>query len=118
MSETASIDLQIKDEAAARAAAAELGLPALERGVADLFSTYQHSGLILKLPGWRYPVILDTAGKAHFDTYHGKWGNEAELKRFQQHYGFHAAKALALRQGHTVTRKVKADGTLQLVVNV
>ena len=100
------------------AAAAELELPVPVRGTVDLYQTKGHSGMILKFPGWRYPVVIDTTtGTAAMDTYNGKWGYPQDLLKFQQLYGFHAAKALALRQGKTVTRKVKPDGTLQLIVN-
>lgn len=117
MSDTATIQLQINDEAALAAACTAMGLPAPVRGVADLFETKGHRGLILRFPGWRYPVILDPAtGTAHYDVYHGQWGNPADFQKLQQHYGLQRAKALALRAGKTVTQKVKADGTLTLVI--
>lgn len=118
MSETATIQTQFKNEPAILAAAAEMELPVPVRGTVDLYQTKGHSGMILKFPGWRYPVVIDTTtGSAAMDTYNGKWGYPQDLQRFTQLYGFHAAKALALRQGKTVTRKVKPDGTLQLIVN-
>jgi hypothetical protein len=41
----------------------------------------------MQLPGWRYPVALNTkTGEVTFDNYNGSWGNIEELQRIKQEY--------------------------------
>lgn len=120
MSHTTTIDLQFKHEAAILAAARELNLPVPVRGTASLYQSHSKnlSGLIVRLPGWKFPVIIDTAtGTAQFDNYNGMWGSNAELNKFKQLYGVHAAQNLLRQQGKTFTRKTLTNGSIQLTIN-
>ncbi len=73
MSHIVSIQTRLKDPAAVAAACQRLGLPAPVQGTARLFSG-EATGLLVQLPGWQYPVVLDTAtGTACFDNYGGEW---------------------------------------------
>ncbi len=74
MSHTVSIKTQFKDRAALASACSEMGIPAPVAGTHDLFAS-KHTGLAVRLPGWNYPVVIDTAtgglltlgGKVTFD---------------------------------------------------
>ncbi len=86
MSHIMTITTQVKDRAAILAACRQLHLPEPIQGTARLYSG-QATGLLLQLPGWRYPVILDTATDTmHFDHFQGRWGDQVHLNRFLQRY--------------------------------
>jgi len=116
MSHTVTIKTQFKDAACIGSAAKELRLEVLPDGEHELYAG-KVRGIAVKLPGWSYPVVIDTkTGEAKFDNYNGRWGAQSELDRFTQMYAVHKATAAAKAKGYLVTRKAKADGTLQLVV--
>ena len=118
MSHIVEIKTEVRDFAAVQAACRRLGLEAPQHGTAKLFSSMA-AGLIVKLPGWRYPVVFDTAkGQAKFDNYGGRWGDQAQLDRFQQTYAVETAKIAARKQGHSVTEQQLADGSIKLTVQV
>ena len=87
------------------AACARLALPPPERGTAQLFSA-PATGQIVRLPGWTYPVVVDTAaGQLQFDNYNGAWGSQAELDKLLQAYAVEKTRVEARRAGHTVTEQ-------------
>ena len=76
MSHIVTIQTQVKDAAAVRAACQRLGLPAPVQGKAKLFSG-EVEGLAVQLPDWVYPVVCDTAtGQIKFDNFNGRWGDQ------------------------------------------
>jgi hypothetical protein len=118
MSHIVTIKTQIRDPAALAAACARLALPPPEHGTAQLFSA-PATGQIVRLPGWSYPVVVDTAaGRVQYDNYNGAWGGEAELDRLVQAYAVEKAKLEARRAGHSVTEQELADGSIKLTVAV
>jgi hypothetical protein len=118
MSHIVEIQTQVRDEQAARAACRRLELPEPTVGVAKLFSS-EASGLIVSLPGWRYPAVFELAtGQARCDTFNGRWGDERQLHRFLQSYAVERATAEARRQGHSVSERLLADGSVRLTVHV
>ena len=58
MSHIVTIETQLRDADALDAACHRLDLPAPEEGRALLFSGVVE-GTIVRLPGWRYPVVAD-----------------------------------------------------------
>ena len=56
MSHLVTIKTQVRDPAALMTACARLGLAAPTEGTAELYSG-KASGLLVNLPGWRYPVV-------------------------------------------------------------
>ena len=118
MSHIVTIKTQIRDAAALAAACARLALPPPERGTAQLFSS-PATGPIDRLPGWTYPVVVDTAaGQVQYDNYNGAWGSQAELDKLLQAYAVEKAKLEARRAGHGVTEQALADGSIKLTVQV
>jgi hypothetical protein len=114
MSHIVSIQTKIHDPVAINAACQRLGLSAPVQGTANLFSG-QATGLIVRLPGWEYPVVIDTAtGNAKYDNFEGHWGNQSELDRLLQMYAVERAKLEARRKGLTVTEQALQDGSIKL----
>ena len=118
MSYIVEIQTQVKDAAAVRAACRRLKLEQPSHGTAKLFSG-EATGLIVKLPDWKYPVVFNTgSGEAKFDNYNSHWGDPKQLDRFLQIYAVEATKVQARKQGHSVTEQNLADGSIKLTVNV
>ena len=116
MSHIVIIRTDIRDPVALAAACRRLGLDQPVEGSAVLFSG-QAEGLIVNLPGWRYPVVIDTAArKIRYDNYQGRWGQQSELDRLLQAYAVEKAKLEARRAGHTVTEQSLSDGAIKLTI--
>ena len=118
MSHVVEIKTEVKDAAAMRAACQRLKLEQPSHGTAKLFSG-EATGLIVKLPGWKYAVVFDTgSGEAKFDNYGGTWGDQKQLDHFLQIYAVEATKIQARSKGHSVTEQNLANGSIKLTVNV
>lgn len=118
MSHTVTINTRVRDPVAIREACRRLGLLLPEQGTVQLYNT-QNAGLLLQLPGWRFPAVLDVAsGNVAYDVYGGRWGAEAELHRFLQAYAVEVARIDARRQGRTVFEQKLPDGSILLDIIV
>ena len=118
MSHVVQIETEVRDAVAVGAACQRLKLDAPTRGTAKLFSS-SATGVIVKLPGWRYPAVFDTqSGQARYDNYGGRWGEQVQFDRFLQGYAVEKAKLEARKKGHTVTEQSLADGSIKLTVSV
>jgi hypothetical protein len=118
MSHIVTIQTEVRDASAIQAACGRLGLPAPIEGTVDLFSG-QATGLAVQLPGWRYPLVCETAsGTLRYDNFSGRWGNPRELDRFLQAYAVERAKLEARRKGHTVVEQSLADGSIKLTIQL
>ncbi|MBX9681839.1 MAG: hypothetical protein K2X38_24025 [Gemmataceae bacterium] len=114
MSHIVSIKTQVRDPAAISAACRRLNVPEPQQGTAELFEG-PVTGLLLMLPEWRYPAVIDIAkGEVRFDTFEGHWGDRAHLDRFLQAYAVERAKLEARRRGCLVQEQTLADGSIQL----
>jgi hypothetical protein len=112
------IQTQVRDPAAIQAAAQRLGLAVPVQGTAELYSG-SATGLIVHLPGWKYPIVCNTAtGQIRYDNFNGYWGEQRALAKFLQNYACEKAKIEARRQGHSVTEQQLADGSIKLTVQV
>jgi hypothetical protein len=118
MSHIVEIKTEVRDEAAVSAACQRLKLETPTQGTAKLFSS-SATGVIVKLPGWRYPAVFETqTGQARFDNYGGRWGEQRQLDRFLQGYAVEKTKIEARKKGHTVTEQSQVDGSIKLTVSV
>lgn len=118
MSHIVQIKTEVRDAVAVGAACQRLKLEAPTQGTAKLFSS-SATGVIVNLPGWRYPAVFDTqSGQARYDNYEGRWGEQVQLDRFLQGYAVEKAKLEARKKGHTVTEQSLADGSIRLTVSV
>src|ERR1700693_6007514 len=101
MSHVVTVKTKVRDPAAISAACRRLNLAAPVQGTAHLFSG-NASGLIVHLPGWQYPVVIDHAtGELRYDNFNGTWGNQQHLDRFLQIYAVEKAKLEARAKGYS-----------------
>lgn len=118
MSHTSEVATQIRDLSAIIAACTELGLPHPQNETVRLFDGTEHTGITVRLKGWKFPVVIDTkSGKLHYDNYGGSWGKQAELNRFTQIYGVAKATKIARSKGYQIQRSVLSNGTIRLSVS-
>ena len=114
MSHIVTIETRVHDSAALTAACQRIGLAEPVHGTAKLFSG-EATGLSVNLPGWRYPIVVDTAaGSITYDHYEGRWGDLAELQRLLQMYAVEKAKLEARKKGYGVTEQLRHDGSIVL----
>ena len=118
MSHIVSIKTEVRDPQAVAAACRRLDLPEPAHGTAKLFSG-EASGLLVKLPDWLYPVVVDTAtGRIHYDNYNQAWGKQEQLDRFLQLYAVEKASIEARKRGHSVVEQALPDGSVKLTIQV
>ncbi len=118
MSHIVEIKTEVRDAIAVVAACQRLKLDAPTQGTAKLFSS-SATGVIVKLPGWRYPAVFDVqSGQARYDNYNGRWGEQQQLNRFLQGYAVEKALLESRKRGHSVTEQLLADGSIKLTVCV
>jgi hypothetical protein len=118
VSHIVSIKTEIRDPAALAAACARLGLKAPVQGTARLYSGQAH-GQIVELPGWQFPVVIDTGKREiKFDNFNGAWGDQKELDKLLQVYAVEKAKLEARKAGGSVTEQNLADGSIKLTIQV
>jgi hypothetical protein len=112
MSHIVTIETKVHDSAALAAACCRLGLAEPIYGDVRLFSA-DATGLSVTLPGWQYPIVVDTAGGSiKYDNYEGRWGDPAELGRLLQMYAVEKAKLEARKKGYCVTEQTREDGSI------
>ena len=114
MSHIVTIQTRVRDAAAVAAACKRLGLAEPVHGKARLYSG-EAEGLLLHLPGWRYPAVIDTtSGQVRFDHFGGRWGEQQHLDRFLQRYAVEKAVLEARRKGYAVHEQSLQDGSIKL----
>jgi hypothetical protein len=116
MSHIVSIQTRLRDPAAVAAACRRLGLPAPAQGTARLYGG-QASGLLVQLPGWQYPAVIDTAsGAVRYDNFEGRWGEQAHLDRFLQAYAVEVVRLEARKKGYQVSEQALQGGAIRLQI--
>jgi hypothetical protein len=118
MSHIVTIATEVRDPDAVAAACHRLGLPEPVHGTAALFEG-RATGLLVRLPGWLYPVVCNTAtGAMRFDNYNQQWGRQEHLDRLLQAYAVEKARIEARKRGHHVVEQSLADGSIKLTIQV
>ena len=116
MSHIVSIQTRLRDPAAVAAACRRLGLADPAQSTARLYSG-EASGLLVQLPGWQYPAVIDTAsGELRYDNFEGRWGEKAHLDRFLQAYAVEVVRLETRKKGHQVTEQALPDGSVRLQI--
>jgi len=116
VSHIVTIKTEVRDPAAVAAACRRNGLPEPALGTADLFDG-KVAGLLVRLPGWLYPVACDTdSGVLRYDNYNGSWGGEEHLDRFKQSYAVEKAILEARKKGYAVSEQSLEDGSIRLQI--
>ena len=113
MSHIVELQAEVRDSAALSAACQRLRLAEPEAGTVRLFAG-SATGLIVRLPGWRYPVVADpTTGALRYDNYDGAWGDPRHLDLLLQRYAVEKACLEARRRGHSVRESALPDGSVK-----
>jgi len=116
MSHIVRIATKVRDPAAVAAACQRLQLPLPVQGTAKLYSG-EVTGLIVQLPGWTYPAVINTtSGTIHFDNFQGHWGEPEKLNQFLQAYAVEMTKLEARKKGYTVSEQLLQDGSVKLQI--
>ena len=118
LSHIVTIETQIRDLVALRAACRRVGLEQPQQETVQLFSG-QATGYCVRLPQWRYPVVCELQnGAIHFDNYGGRWGEQRQLDRLMQAYAAEKTRLEAHKQGYAVTEQTLSDGRIKLTIHV
>ena len=122
MSHFATIQTQIKDIVALKAACNELGVSVLENTEARGYSTNnQHGDYVIRLQG-PYDIAVNLQPDKTYgfttDWYAGHVEKEVgkNFGKLIQLYGVHKAMLEAKRKGYSVMRKIQADGGIKLTL--
>ena len=119
MSHLVSIQTEVRDRAALGLACQRLQLPPPVHGTAQLFGAQQATGELVRLRGWRYPLVCQLdSGALQYDNFGGQWGAPEELARLLQSYACEKAKLEARRRGHAVTEQPLDNGAIKLVIQL
>ena len=81
MSHTLSMKNVKIDQSSALIVANYMGWKTEQSATQRFFDGSSYSGTAVQLPGWRYPVIVDSEGEMHYDNYKGRWGDTKDLAR-------------------------------------
>jgi len=122
MSHVASVKTQVKDRNLLARVCSALGLPHVPGPqTVDLYERAVAGDFSVKLPGWNYPVVVNTAtGEVHFDNYAGRWGDSKQLDKLLQEYAVAVVEEQTYQltlQGWTVERQTLANGDVQIVLS-
>jgi hypothetical protein len=118
LSHIVTVKTEVRDQAAITAACRRLALAEPVRGTAELYSG-QFSGLLVQLPDWLYPVVIDTTtGTIRYDNYGGCWGDEQHLHRFLQAHTVEQARIEARKKNYSTTEQSLADGSIMVEIEV
>ena len=116
MSHIVQIQTKLYDPAAITAACRRLGLAEPVRGIARLYSG-EATGLLVQLPGWQYPAVIDpAAGAVRYDNFGGHWGDQQHLDRLVQMYSVEKTKIEARKRGYSVSEQPLQDGSILVQV--
>ena len=122
MSHFTTIQTQVRDLDALRAALGELGLTLLENTSARGYAGNQLQGAyVIRLKG-PYDIALNKTPDGSYglttDWWDGHVAREvgANFGRLLQLYGIHKTTIEARRRGHFVQRKAQRDGSIKLVI--
>ena len=115
MSHTATVQVHFRDREALADACRELGF-SLEHGTVTFHDRQTHSGDVIRLPGWHYPIVIETPETVRMDNYDGWWGDIVHFHRLKQGHAVHASIRAVERTGRRVLQRLEQNGHVQLIV--
>jgi hypothetical protein len=116
MSHLVTVQTRLTDATAIAATCKRLELPEPTQGTVEFYSGTA-SGLLVQLPGWQYPAVIDTAsGLVQFDHYEERWGEERHLHRLLQTYAIEKCRLEAQAKRHTFHEQPLEDGFVLLQI--
>jgi hypothetical protein len=118
LSHIVEIRTEVRDCAAVAAACRRLALPEPAMGKAQLYSG-QAEGLLVRLPDWLYPIVIDPAtGTIRYDNFGGCWGDERHLHRLLQAYVVERSRIEARKKNFVTSEQSLADGSILVEIEV
>ena len=88
-------------------------------GRAEFFDGQAKSGLLVKLTGWEYPIVIDCAtGELHADNYKQAWGQDSELHKFLHQCAIETVKLENRAKGLPIIEQALAYGWTKLTITV
>jgi len=118
MSHTMNIEVEMHDIQALKLACRRLGLTLQEQGKVKFYDGTIAEGILVHLPGWKYPICIKGNGQVAYDNYNGKWGKEEELNKLHAYYGLEKAKIEARKKGYSVYETRDTTGELVLKIRI
>jgi hypothetical protein len=112
MSHILKLEAKLTDVKAVEAACRRLGLKEPYHGTANIYSGKQ-TGLVVQLPGWNYPIVINGEGAVTYDNFNGHWGKIEHLHALQQAYALEGAKQMAEAQGWAYSETQLEDGAVE-----
>lgn len=116
MSHTTTIETKFTDQAVLLEACRKLGIEA-SVGTAKLFDRSEFTGVVIKMPGWRFPAIVLADGSVKMDTYNDRWGKASDLNAIKQEYATEIVRRELRRKGMRF-REVRENGVVKLLATV
>lgn len=123
MSHFTTIETQIRDIEALKAACMEIGLTVVRNGQARGYGGKTHQGeYVINLKG-PFDIALNRQANGTFQLVTDWWDGHVEKEvgrnfgRVLQLYGVHKATAEARRKGYMVSRRVLNNGSIKLTMN-
>jgi hypothetical protein len=139
MSHTATIDIDVKDPQVVTRTAQRLGYECQDNQEVRLYDGTVAKGTTVKLPGWQYPVVIDTdaeweetlsdgttvkrKGRVYSDNYNGRWGDQKFMDEFTQVYGVEKATHEAGLAGYACSESIvlhpeTGEEEIELTINM
>jgi len=127
MSHTAHVATQVKSIPVIQRVCKALGLTCEIGAFTEKFydaiygtGTPQTGNVRIQLPGWTYPVLIDTTtGAAKYDNYNGQWGDITQFHNLAQEYSLAVARQETNKfalQGWAVKRVTQPNGDIQIIM--
>lgn len=117
MSQVVTINIELKDKQAVIAACKRLSWK-YEEGEAKFYDGSIARGIVVYVPGWRYPAVVTENGSIKADTYNDQWGKLSDLDQLKQRYGAEQTKSVFATQGLYAGEQQNQDGSLTLTVQL
>ena len=109
MSHTAHIETKLMDASCIEKACERLGLSCKLNSSAKFYDGEVHTGTVVKIDGWRYPIVISENGTVHMDNYNGSWGNISDFNKLKMYYGAEKAKKEARKKGYRCREEKVGD---------
>lgn len=116
MSHVTTISLRVTDREALNRACRTLGLEEPTEGSVKFYDGTTHEGLVVRLPDYVYPAVVDGDGHIRVDHFEGRWGAPERLDELMQRYGCEKVRLEATRAGHSVVERRLDNGSVRMTV--
>ena len=119
MSQVTKVTVSITSETAVAEACKTLKLETPQRGTTQFYDGTKHEGLIVKLQGWNYPIVVDTEkGEIYLDDFKGHWGEKAHYNKFIQRCRVEEFKEKAKKDNYYTIKEDEVGDSIKLTVDI